>query len=152
VGCGVEGIVDLIRTAPDDTSVASCGAPTSSPVSNVTLGTFRVDDADGGTFTPLADDDAIPLITGLQGASMIVVRIRIMGATDTACVAQRTDVNAADGRRISFSYQARAFTLQPDGSYLSRDLFLPGSYPTNVRVTTVLGGQTVTRNLRIGAP
>jgi hypothetical protein len=110
----------------------------------------------GDPFQPLADGDTIMRQIGGQGATMIVVRLRVTGGNQPACLAQSTHVeSAADGGTVGQSSVALLTTLQPDGTRTTGQLLLPGYYPESSRgifVTTQAGGQTVTRALSVDIP
>jgi hypothetical protein len=109
----------------------------------------------GDPFQPLADGDTIMKQIGGQGASMIVVRLRVSGGNQPACLAQATHVeSAADGGTVGQSSVALTTTLEPDGTRVTGQLLLPGYYPEGhgIFVTTQAGGQTVTRALSVDIP
>ncbi len=109
----------------------------------------------GDPFQPLADGDAIMRQIGGQGAAMIVVRLRVSGGNQPACLAQSTHVvSAADGGTVAQSSVSLTTTLEADGKRTTGQLLLPGFYPEahGILVTTQAGGLTVTRALSIDIP
>jgi hypothetical protein len=106
-------------------------------------------------FTPLADGDPVNVVVGGQGATMIIVRLRVRGAPAPLCLPQSTSVTAPDDPLdvLARSDASLATNLESDGSRSTGQLLLPGRYPSpggGIAVTTRAGGQTVTRLLSVG--
>ncbi len=129
----------------------TCAASGAPPVATLELG------SDADPFAPLADGDVIMRRIGGQGATMIIVRLRVSGPSAPACLAQSTAVTSPDapGLQVADSNVSLATTLELDGTRTTPQLLLPGYYPSSVRgvvVTTQAGGLTVTRSLSVDEP
>lgn len=151
--CGTEGFFDLIATSSPGSFSESCAQPTSGAVMAVELSAGRGDilapDA-APPYTPLNDDDRVPIVIGGQGSPMIVLVIRVLGANGQTCVTQRTFVTDESGNRVSFNVQPRPLTPQTDGAAISAPIFFPGEYRAGViNVRVELGGVVLTRRLRV---
>ncbi|HZS36200.1 MAG TPA: hypothetical protein VFF06_05210 [Polyangia bacterium] len=125
-----------------------CALGSTAPLDSLEIGT------DADPFAPLSDGDTIQSVIGGQGATMVIVRLRVRGAGAPACLAQSTSVLAADGSGdvLSRNDAALETTLEADGARTTPELLLPGRIPRageGVIITSLAGGRTVTRALSI---
>ncbi len=123
---------------PDSCTVTSGGDVTS----------FAIGPGGDGAFVAWNDGDAPSLVTGGQGATMLVMRIAVRGNQPPTCLAQRTVVaNQVSDATPRTTYAA------PDGSRVTKDMYIVlGGFPFGpLDVSTTVAGTTVTRHLG-GAP
>lgn len=147
--CGTDGFFEVIAPEAPGGNGATCASSTSRPVDMVEVG--RLDPlVDPPLFSPLADGDEVQIVVGPQGLTMIVLALRVTGAGNQTCIAQRTDVYGSDGERISYNSLPKRFALQPDGTVQSDGIYFPGAYaPGPTTIETTLGGQTLVRVVEV---
>jgi len=97
-----------------------------------------------GRFRAFTDREIVPLVTGGQGASMIVANLRLRGTGIGGCVAQRTMLEIPGGTLISS--EPAPLRVEPDGAgaWLTGDAYLvyDGAPGQLVRVRAEVAGQT----------
>lgn len=141
--CGPSG------SAPRDDS---CLTPSGGTVDTLALGAATPTDLAGGMtpFVALHDGDGVTLLRGGQGANMIGLVLSVSGASAPACLGQSTVVtDAATGSPITSSSPPLVTYAQPDGTRLSKPLWLPGAYPMSFVVTTTAANQSLTLHLHL---
>lgn len=104
---------------------------------------------DSAAFQPWADGDAAARVTGDQGSSMVVVRLRVRGSAAPACLEQQTTLVSAGeivGKNI-----LPVKTEETTGARVTGDirLILTGGLGSEAEVTVTAGGLTMTRHLRM---
>ncbi|MBE7452811.1 MAG: hypothetical protein HS111_29205 [Kofleriaceae bacterium] len=75
-------------------------------------------------FTAIAEDSVVELVTGGQGADMIVAALRLTGTGVGDCVAQRTRLEQPDGDLISSEEAPLVVRPAGDGRHVTGDLLL----------------------------
>jgi hypothetical protein len=129
----------------------SCATPSPGSVDAVELGAATTDDLAGhpSLFAPLHDGDGMSLIHGSQGASMLGFILRVTGSAAPACLGQQTTITDTTGARVTSTSTPLATYAQPDGSRLTRGVWLPADYPTSFVVATSATGQSVSLHLHL---
>jgi hypothetical protein len=89
-------------------------------------------------FTAFHDGDRPDIVVGGQGSSMMGVRLRLTGAAIPSCLTQSTTYE--DGAHGGGSDAVNTYQ-EPDGSYTTRPMWLPGYFPTQFSIHAVAGGQ-----------
>ena len=147
-GCVETGFFDTIAASSPGNSQIGCTSGSRVSPATIELGEGSANRADAGApFAPLAEGDPVHVVRGGQGASMIVLSIRVTPIAAPTCIQQRTDVLQASGARISFNAQA----LPVDGTGLGENLFFPGDYSgiSTVTVRISIGDTVFTRQLTL---
>lgn len=102
------------------------------------ISSLEVSGPDETTFTPLADDDVLPFVTGGQGVAMVGVRFRLVGTDVPSCASHETELSlcSMDGDCSSGAvFGAETVPLstyaEDDGSRTTKPLWLllDYSYP-----------------------
>ncbi|MGZ3406989.1 MAG: hypothetical protein ACXVAN_11135 [Polyangia bacterium] len=129
----------------------SCATPSSGSVDAVEIGAASSADLAGQhtTFTPLADGDGMSLIYGGQGATMLGFILRVTGASAPSCLGQQTIISDTGGARVTGSTAPLTTYAQPDGTRLTKPIWLPAEYPATFVVDTSAGGKSVTVHLHL---
>jgi hypothetical protein len=127
----------------------TCTPGSTAPVAALEIG------ANEDPFRSYNDGDTIDSVVGGQGATMVVVRLRVRGPSAPDCLAQSTHLYAADGSGdvLAQSNASLTATLALDGTRTTAPLLLPGRIPRpgeGLIITTQAGGLTVSRALSIG--
>ena len=143
VGCG--------KGAPPPTD--SCAAPSAGTVDSVEIGAAGAADLAGqpSPFVALADGDGVALVHGSQGANMLGLVYRLFGAGAPACLGQHTQINDAAGGTITSSTPPLATYAQPDGTRLTRPLWLPADYPMQFVVDVTCADKSLALHLHLVA-
>ncbi|HEX9101596.1 MAG TPA: hypothetical protein VF997_05295 [Polyangia bacterium] len=143
LGCGGPGATP----PPPD----SCAAPSGGSVDTLELGAATATDLAGGTspFTPLHDGDGVTLIRGGQGANMLGFILHVSGASAPSCLGETTTITDTTGARITGATPPLATYVQPDGTRLTKPLWLPAAYPSTFIVSVTAGSQSVTLHLHL---
>jgi hypothetical protein len=128
--------------------------PTAGSVDSVEIGAARAGDLKGQPtpFAPLADGDGVPLVVGNQGGNMIGLVYRVGGAAAPSCLAQRTTIVDGGGAKIASSTPPLATYAQPDGTRLTKPLWLPADYPSQFVVDVACADKSLTRHLHLLLP
>lgn len=136
---------------PATDSCATAGAGT---VDSVQVGAAGANDLAGqpSAFVALSDGDGVPLIHGNQGANMIGLVYRVFGAAAPACLGQRTQIVDGSGAPITSSTPPLATYAQPDGTRLTRPLWLPADYPMQFVVDVTCADKALSLHLHLLAP
>lgn len=94
---------------------------------------------DAETFTAYQDFEMPHIVVGGQGASMMGVRLRLTG-TVPACLKQHTgyEDNGAEGHNDTPVKTYR----EPDGSYTTKPLWIPGYFPSMFSIHVDCGGKS----------
>ncbi|MBE7454331.1 MAG: hypothetical protein HS111_37410 [Kofleriaceae bacterium] len=133
-GCG--GGCNLPPTPSSETCEPAPGEPAPT-ISAIEIGR-RVD----GVFTAIAEDSVVELVTGGQGADMIVAALRLTGTGVGDCVAQRTRLEQPDGDLISSEEAPLVVRPAGDGRHVTGDLLLIyyGGWGQQARIRAEVGG------------
>jgi hypothetical protein len=142
VGCGPGA-----NAPPPD----SCAAPSSGSIDSLEVGAATATELAGGSspFSPLHDGDGMTLIRGGQGASMLGFVLRVSGASAPSCLGQSTTVTDTTGGRVTAATPPLATYAQPDGTRLTKPMWLPADYPANFVVSVTAGNQALTLRLHL---
>ena len=132
--CGVPGFASCSPSGPPPTD--SCVSGTSG-----TLGTIEIGAADD-LFRAYHDGDAPHIVEGGQGLTMMGVRLRLTGADVPACLAQSTGFQDLSGMRLAGSSDPLKTYPESDGSFTTRPVWIPSSFPASFDIVTVVGSQT----------
>jgi hypothetical protein len=129
----------------------SCAMPSSGSVDALELGAATSDDLAGhpSLFTPLHDGDGVQLFHGAQGASMLGFILRVTGPSPPTCLGQQTMITDTTGARVTSTSTPVATYAQPDGTRLTRGVWLPADYPTSFVVAVSAGGQSLALHLHL---
>ena len=129
----------------------SCATPSAGSIDSLELGAATTTDLAGGTspFAPLHDGDGMTLIRGAQGANMLGFILRVSGASAPACLGQSTTVTDTSGARVTGATPPLATYAQPDGTRLTRPMWLPADYPSTFVVGVTAAGQSLTLHLHL---
>ena len=144
------------------TAAAGCGGPAAAPATDSCAAASPgvVDSLDVGAgvppafgseppFMPLADGDAMTLVQGAQGANMLGFVLRVSGATAPSCLQQQTTVTDSDGTRVTGSTSPLATYAQPDGTRVTKPLWLPAAYPPMFVVAVTTSNQSLALHLHL---
>jgi hypothetical protein len=118
--------------APD-----SCSSGQAATVDSIEIG------RDDATFTAYHDGDTAKIVTGGQGASMMGVRVRLMG-TVPSCIDQTTEyLSPASGMNNTpvKTYQ------EADGSFTTKALWVPGGFSTMFDLQVTIGAKSAVVHL-----
>ena len=129
----------------------SCATPSGGSIDTLELGGATNTDLAGGMspFAPLHDGDGVMLIRGGQGATMIGLVVRVSGASAPTCLGQATAVTDGAGARITGATPPLATYAQPDGTRLTKPLWLPADYPSTFLVSTTAASHTLALHLHL---
>ena len=129
----------------------SCLTPSQGTIDTLEIGAASYVDLEGGltTFAPLHDGDGMALIRGDQGANMLGFILRISGASAPSCLGQTTTVTDTGGARITMSTPPLATYAKPDGTRLTKPLWLPADYPASFVITVDAAGQSLALHLHL---
>lgn len=132
---------------PPDT----CTSPSTGSVDSVELGAASAADLAGhpSSFAPLHDGDGVTLLRGGQGATMLGFILRVSGAAAPSCLGQQTAITDPAGARVTGSTAPLTTYAQPDGTRLTKPIWLPADYPATFVVNTSAGGQSVSLQLHL---
>ncbi|MEI8255510.1 MAG: hypothetical protein WCJ30_07530 [Deltaproteobacteria bacterium] len=148
-GCVESGFFDTIATSSSGSGRA-CGAGVRVSPASIEISEGVAYSADAGPFVPLSEGASVHLVRGGQGASMIVLSLRVAQFERTICLQQRTDVLDASGMRVSFDAQPLSFVADGGGHALASAIFFPGDYRGGAVIVRVAIGDTVfTRTLSV---
>lgn len=131
----------------------SCNGASSDGVTSLSIGPSKERDA---VYRPFSDGEQAPLVSGGQGARMLVVRLAVAGPNPPSCLTQFTQVSGvqSDGSSIGLGHDAvpRKTYAQPDGSRVTDDLYVVLDYfsSPSMAVSATVGALSDTRHL--GAP
>ncbi len=142
IGCG---------PAPNAPPTDSCATPSAGSIDSLELGTATATDLAGGTtaFTALQDGDGVTLIRGAQGANMLGFRLRVSGASAPSCLGQQTTITDTTGARVTGSSPPLATYAQPDGTRLTKPMWLPADYPATFVVSVTAANQSLSLHLHL---
>lgn len=139
--------------------LAGCPGPTTppapdvcdTPVDGAGVATIEIGPNED-TFRPFAQNEAVALVQGGQGGSMLPLRLRLTGTSVPECIAQATSVSYDMQTLASDSAPLRTYA-ESDGSRTTKALFVvldfgPQSGSTVV-VTVSVGGQMTALPLSI---
>lgn len=129
----------------------SCLTPSAGSADTLEVGAASSADLAGTTtpFAPLHDGDGMALIRGGQGANMLGFILHVSGASAPACLGQTTTVTDTGGVRVTSATPPLATYEQPDGTRLTKPLWMPAEYPASFVVTVGAAGQSVTLHLHL---
>ncbi len=129
----------------------SCATPSAGSIDTLELGGATTTDLAGGMspFAPLSDGDGVMLIRGGQGATMIGLVLRVSGASAPSCLGQSTVITDSAGARVTSASPPLATYAQPDGTRLTKPLWLPADYPSTFVVTTTAANQSLALHLHV---
>jgi len=130
---------------PSDT----CLMPTFQGVDTLLLGAGNPADLSGAMspFQPLHDGDAVSVIRGGQGATMVGFTLEVSGAAPPTCLGQQLTITGTDGTYVTESSTPVTTYGQADGSRVTHAIWLPASYPATFVVEAQVGAQMVTLHL-----
>jgi hypothetical protein len=149
--CGTDGFFEVISPAAPGAGTSSCGTSTRGPVDSIEVGERQYVDPGMEMFVLLEEGAPATIMLGTQGADMLVLAYRVMGAGSQSCIAQRTEISDDAGERLSFNLLAKSFEPQPDGTSISDWIYLPGPYvPGPVTIEVSIGGRTLVRHVMAG--
>lgn len=137
--------------APNAPPPDSCATPSAGSIDTLELGTATTTDLSGGTspFAPLHDGDGVALIRGAQGANMLGFKLRVSGASAPSCLGQTTTITDTSGGRVTGSSPPLATYAQPDGTRVTKPMWLPADYPANFIVSVTAAGQSISLHLHL---
>jgi hypothetical protein len=150
--CGTDGFFEVISPAAPGAGTSSCGASTHGPVDSIEVGERHyIEPGNMEMFVLLDEGSPATIVQGTQGADMLVLAFRLMGAGIQTCIDQRTDITDEGGDRMSYNALAKSFEPQTDGTSISDWIFFPGPYvPGPVTIEVSLGGRTLVRHVMAG--
>jgi len=131
-------------------AVDSCAAASPGSVDSLELGA-GVPAAFGSEppFMPLADGDGMQLVRGGQGANMLGFVLRVSGATAPSCLQQQTTVTDGSGVRVTGSTTPLATYAEPDGTRVTKPLWMPAEYPATFVVSVTAADQSLALHLHL---
>jgi hypothetical protein len=105
---------------------------TCAPAGAAMLTRIEVADAQGSPETetfpsPLAAGGSVRLVHGIQGADMVVLRLRVQGPQVPGCLLVQVVTAGPDGAAISQVNNSLRIYTSADGS-ITHDIYLPGVY------------------------
>ena len=114
----------------------TCAAPAGAGhVDAVEIGAPTLNGAPEDPFVPFAAGDPICIQRGGQGATMIQVRLRLHGASQSCVEATVAVADAAQPLTHNHSFLDTA--AQPDGTRATGNIILPDAYPVTGTALTV---------------
>jgi hypothetical protein len=129
----------------------SCQNPSPPPADSCTSGRAGAVDSleigdDLDPFTPYHDGDLPHVIVGGQGLTMMGIRLRMRGADVPSCIQQATHYEVG-GMDTGGSDVAVNTYAEPDGTRVTKPLWMPGEFGHDDFVIAVAGGTTTTVHL-----
>jgi len=89
------------------------------------------------------------LLRGGQGATMLGFILRVSGATAPSCLGQQTTITGSDGARVTASTIPLATYTQPDGTRVTKPIWLPADYPATFLAGVAAGNQSIALHLHL---
>lgn len=142
----------LLLGCPMVPSYTSPSPDSCAPTQAGQIATLEVGPGDFTTtqaFVAWQNDDPVHQVSGGQGSMMMGVRLRVTGPGGLpACLPQVTRLLGPDGAELQKLTTSLKTYAAPDGSRVTRTLWVAAYLPNRFRVEVQAGGLTASRDLR----